>query len=82
MNKILTIIIPSYNMEAYLPKCLGTLVFNDKELLQTLDIIVVNDGSEGYTSEIAHEFEKNHLSAFFTCGALSVFTRMRQVGRF
>ena len=78
MDKLLTIIVPSYNMEAYLPKCLGSLVINAKELLQKLDIIVVNDGSKDRPSEIAHEFEKNHPSVFLSCVALSVFTRMRK----
>lgn len=61
MKKILSIIVPSYNMEAYLPKCLSSLIIDDKELLQKLDVIIVNDGSKDRTSEIAHEFEaRNH----------------------
>ena len=64
MDKTLTIIVPSYNMEAYLPKCLGCLVIDDKELLQKLDIIVVNDGSKDRTSEIAHEFESRFPGVF------------------
>ena len=64
MNKILSIIVPSYNMEAYLPKCLGSLVVDDKELLQKLDVIVVNDGSKDRTSEIAHGFEAKYPQTF------------------
>lgn len=64
MDKILSIIVPSYNMETYLPKCLGSLVVDDKELLQKLDVIVVNDGSKDRTSEIAHEFEANYPGVF------------------
>ena len=56
MKKLLSIIIPSYNMEKYLPKCLGSLIVGDAALLQQLDIIVVNDGSKDKTSEIAHEW--------------------------
>lgn len=63
-RKILTVIIPSYNMEAYLPKCLGSLIIDDKELLQKLDVIVVNDGSKDRTSEIAHEFEAKYPCVF------------------
>ena len=51
-------------MEAYLPKCLGSLIVDDKDLLQKLDVIVVNDGSKDRTSEIAHEFEKKYPSVF------------------
>jgi len=64
MDKILSIIVPSYNMEAYLPKCLGSLIIDDKELLQKLDVIVVNDGSKDRTSEIAHEFEAKYPGVF------------------
>lgn len=64
MDKILTIIVPSYNMEAYLPKSLGSLIIDDKELLQKLDVIVVNDGSKDRTSEIAHGFEAKYPGVF------------------
>ncbi len=64
MSKILSIIVPSYNMEAYLPECLGSLIIDDKELLQELDVIVVNDGSKDRTCEIAHEFEARHPGVF------------------
>jgi len=63
-NKILTVIVPSYNMEAYLPKCLSSFIINDKELLQKLEVIVVNDGSKDRTSEIAHEFETKYPGVF------------------
>lgn len=55
-SKILSIIIPSYNMEAYIAKCLCSLLVTDIKQLQKLDIIVVNDGSKDKTGEIAHEF--------------------------
>lgn len=64
MSKILSIIVPSYNMEAYLPKCLDSLIIDDKELLQKLDVIVVNDGSKDRTGEIAHEFEARYSGVF------------------
>ncbi len=63
-NKFLTIIIPSYNMEPYLPKCLGSLIIDDKELFQKLDVIVVNDGSNDNTSKIAHDFEAQYPGIF------------------
>lgn len=64
MDKILSIIVPSCNMEAYLPKCLNSLVVDDEDLLQKLDVIVVNDGSKDRTSEIAHEFEAKYPGVF------------------
>lgn len=62
MNKLLSIIIPSYNMEKYLPKCLGSLVQCDAKLLDCVDVIVVNDGSQDRTSAIGHDFEVRYPS--------------------
>lgn len=58
MDKILTIIIPTYNMEHYLRKCVESLILDDVEMFKLLDIIVVNDGSKDASSSIAHEYEK------------------------
>ena len=51
-------------MEEYLPQCLNSLVIDNKELFQKLDVIVVNDGSPDRTSEIAHEFNLKYPSVF------------------
>jgi len=58
MDKLLSIIIPSYNMEKYLDKCIGSCIIEDTDLLQCLDIIAVNDGSKDRTSEIGHKWEE------------------------
>lgn len=55
MEKRLTLIVPAYNMEAYLPICLASVEL-PSESMQFLEIIVVNDGSSDRTSEIAHAF--------------------------
>lgn len=44
MKKLLSIIIPMYNSHAYIKKSLDSLIL-DKEHMQLLEIIVVNDGS-------------------------------------
>ena len=63
MDKVLSVIVPSYNMEAYLPKCLGSVVVAP-ELMETLEVLVVNDGSKDRTSEIAHGFEARYPGTF------------------
>lgn len=63
MDKLLTVIIPSCNMEKYLPKCLGSLAVAP-ELMERLEVLVVNDGSKDRTSEIAHEFAARHPGTF------------------
>ena len=64
MTKLLSIIIPSYNMERHLRKCLCSVCIEDGRLLDLLDILVVNDGSTDETSAIAHEFANRHPSVF------------------
>ena len=50
MDKILSIIIPSYNSKPFLAKCLDSLLC---ECTDELDIIVVNDGSTDGCEKIA-----------------------------
>lgn len=64
ISKILSVIIPSYNVEMYLPKCLDSLIVRDYDLLKLLDVIVVNDGSKDRTSEIAHSFKLKYPDMF------------------
>lgn len=62
-SKILTIIIPTYNMEKYLQKCLNSLLV-EKNLLSLLEVLIINDGSKDRSSEIAHGYEKNYPAVF------------------
>lgn len=62
MEKLLSIIIPTYNMEAYLNRCLDSLLVG--ELQETLDILVVNDGSKDRSSEIAHTYSDRFPNSF------------------
>ena len=64
MNKILSIIIPTYNMEALLDGCLSSLVLDTFEKRQLLDVIVVNDGSKDRSSDIAHEYARKYPEMF------------------
>jgi len=63
MNKILSIIIPTYNMEKYLRKCLDSLIVSD-ENMQLLEVLVINDGSKDSSSLIAHEYEEKYPQTF------------------
>ncbi len=63
MDKILSILIPSYNMEAYLPKCLNSVVVAP-EWMEKLEVLVVNDGSKDRTGEIAHDYEAKYPGVF------------------
>lgn len=52
--KILSFIVPSYNCEAYLNKCISSLA--DENVLDGIEIIIVNDGSSDKTEAIAREW--------------------------
>lgn len=54
MTKLLTIAVPSYNVEQYLDRGLNS--FADERLRQNLEVIVVNDGSTDATAEIAQHY--------------------------
>ncbi len=62
-NKLLSIIIPTYNMEAYLEKCLNSLIINN-ETMNDMEVIVVIDGGTDRSSEIAHEYHNQYPSVF------------------
>lgn len=63
MEKILTIVIPTYNMEKYLDKCLSSLIVSDENMRQ-LEVLVINDGSKDRSSEIAHSYESRFPQTF------------------
>ena len=53
-DPILTIVVPAYNVETYLEKCLRSLVAHRNA--GKTEIIVVNDGSKDHTAEIGQRF--------------------------
>ncbi|RDW99098.1 glycosyltransferase family 2 protein [Listeria kieliensis] len=53
--KKLTIVVPSFNSEDYLERCLNSLV---RETSEHLEILIVNDGSTDSTGELAESYER------------------------
>lgn len=54
-GKLLTVVVPTYNMEKYLPECLDSVtadIVSDR-----LEVVVVNDGSKDSSLEIARRYE-------------------------
>lgn len=56
MEKILSIVIPSYNTEKYMDECLP--FFFDKRIESKVEILIINDGSTDATSEKAESYRK------------------------
>lgn len=62
-HKLLSIIIPVYNVEAYLRKCLESLILSE-EWMHQMEVIIVNDGSPDNSSAIAHEYAEKYPDTF------------------
>lgn len=63
MSKLLSIIIPTYNMEKYLDKGLYSLIVSEK-LWGYLEVLIINDGSKDKSSDIAHRYEQKNPELF------------------
>lgn len=61
MDKILTIIIPTYNMEKYLRHCLDSLIVPN---MDKVEVLVINDGSKDSSSAIGHEYQDKYPQTF------------------
>ena len=53
----LSVIIPVYNTEKYIEKCLNSIV---NQTMEDLEIIIVNDGSTDNSQEIINEYTKKY----------------------
>lgn len=62
MEKQLSVIIPSYNVEDTLPKTLDSLLGLNDDDLTLLEVIVVNDGSQDKSLQVAQRYQ-NHFPA-------------------
>ena len=62
MEKILTVVIPSYNVERFLRQTLESFV--GESVLEDIEVLVVDDGSKDRTALIGKEFEKQYPGTF------------------
>lgn len=54
---VLSIIIPIYNAEKYLPKCLDSILAAE---LEDVELLLVDDGSTDTSAELCCEYARNH----------------------
>lgn len=57
MSDLITIIVPVYNGEKYIQKCLDSIL---QQTYDNYEILIVNDGSTDETLEIAMQYEKKY----------------------
>ena len=56
MSPLISVILPIYNMESYLPRCLDSILANT---YQNLEILCVDDGSKDRSLEILRQYAEN-----------------------
>ena len=55
MDKLLTIVIPVFKVEAYINKCLDSLIIAP-ELMDKLDVLIINDGTPDRSADMSREY--------------------------
>lgn len=62
MEKLLSVIVPTYNVEKYLSRCLDSLCM--KKTNGKMEVLLINDGSTDSSVDIAREYVRNHPEVF------------------
>ncbi len=63
MQKLLSVIIPVYKVEAYINKCLDSLLLSPDKM-QQLEVIIINDGTPDNSAEMSREYVKRYPDTF------------------
>ena len=63
MSPLISVIVPVYNVEDYLPRCLDSLLKQGIEEDQ-YEVVLVNDGSKDGSEAICKEFVNQHANFF------------------
>lgn len=57
LSPLVSIVVPTYNQEQYLPRCLDSLL---SQTYENIEIILVNDGSTDGTCKICNDYSNKH----------------------
>lgn len=73
----ISVIIPIYNVEEYLEACLDSVVEQTKD---NLEVILIDDGSQDGSSEIAKRYAQTYSYFHYHCQENGGLGRARNVG--
>ena len=63
MEKLLSVVVPVYEVEPYIRQCLSSLLVPEEQR-RLLDVVVINDGTKDQSAHIAREFEAAYPGVF------------------
>ncbi len=63
-QKLLTVIVPVYKVEPYINKCLDSLILSDMVLMESLEVLIINDGTPDNSAEMSREYVKRFPNTF------------------
>lgn len=63
MSKLLSIIIPVYQVEQYINKCLDSLII-ESALMDLMDVLIINDGTTDRSADISREYVSRYPGVF------------------
>ena len=75
-RKVLSVVMPAYNMEAYLARSVQSVTAAG--VMDAVEIIIVNDGSTDRTLEIANSIQAQYLTKRTGTTALPSMPRLKQ----
>ncbi len=58
----ITVIIPTFNMEPFIGKCLDSVL---EQSLKEIEIICIDDGSTDHTEQLIYQFQKEHANIIY-----------------
>lgn len=61
---ILSVVIPIYKVEEYIRQCLDSLVLPDRDLMDKLEVLCINDGTPDHSADFAREYERRFPNTF------------------
>ncbi len=64
MDKLLSIVIPTYNAENFLDKGLSTFIMDDKDKMDKMEVLIVNDGTPDNSVAVAQKFVDKYPDTF------------------
>lgn len=64
MDKLLSIIIPTYNAEKFLDKGLTSFIMDDQEKMDRLEVLVINDGTPDNSVAVAQKYVDLYPATF------------------